>query len=92
MFGGEREEELGQLRLDDVVTQNGRLFLRVTDLDETQELKNAPSRRYVPVHAELLRIGFGRYADRLRDAGAEWLLPERDARERRSVKSREANG
>ncbi|KVD78105.1 hypothetical protein WS62_29520 [Burkholderia sp. ABCPW 14] len=76
LFGGEREEELGQLSVRDVVTQNGRLFLRITDLADEQGVKNEVSRRHVPVHAELMKIGFGRYVETVRAAGKDRLFPD----------------
>ncbi|QUN86025.1 site-specific integrase [Burkholderia pseudomallei] len=75
-FGGEREEELGQLMVCDVETWNDRMFLRITNLDDTQGIKNAVSKRHVPVHGELLKIGFGRYVEKMRSAGNERLFPD----------------
>ncbi|WP_308142730.1 site-specific integrase [Burkholderia pseudomallei] len=75
-FGGEREEELGQLMVCDVQTWNNRMFLRITDLAEEQGVKNRVSKRQVPVHSELMKIGFGRYVERMRAAGHERLFPD----------------
>ncbi len=76
LFGGERVEELGQLAVSDVVMLNDRMFLRITDLDDTQGVKNKVSKRHVPVHAELLKIGFGRYVDAVRLSGKDRLFPD----------------
>jgi integrase len=75
VFGGEREEELGQLMVCDVQTWNNRMFLRITDLHEEQGVKNRVSKRQVPVHSELMKIGFGRYVEQMQLAGEEWLFP-----------------
>ncbi|WP_459190546.1 DUF6538 domain-containing protein [Ralstonia pseudosolanacearum] len=75
-FGGEREEELGQLMVCDVQTWNNRMFLRITDLAEEQGVKNRVSKRQVPVHSELMKIGFGNYVELMRAAGQERLFPD----------------
>jgi len=76
LFGGERVEELGQLNVRDVEMKNGRLFLRITDLDDDQGVKNKVSKRHVPVHGELMKFGFGRYVEKVRAAGKERLFPD----------------
>ncbi|WP_316659744.1 site-specific integrase [Ralstonia condita] len=75
-FSGAREEELGQLMVCDVETRNHRLFLRITDLGEEQGVKNTVSKRHIPVHNELLKIGFGNYVELMRAAGHERLFPD----------------
>lgn len=67
LFTGARLEELAQLHPDDVRQESyddgsgGRVLawvIRITDAGEGQELKNASSRRMVPIHPEVLRLGF----------------------------------
>jgi len=57
LYQGTRLEELAQLRREDVGIATGVWFLRVSDADGRQ-LKNAQSRRDVPLHPELIRLGF----------------------------------
>lgn len=76
LFNGAREEELGQLFVQDVVTINNRLFLRITDIEEDQGVKNAISRRHIPIHAELIKIGFANYVEMIRASGEERLFPD----------------
>ncbi|UGS91512.1 phage integrase SAM-like domain-containing protein [Ralstonia wenshanensis] len=76
LFGGPRAEELGQLRLADVLRRDGQLYVRITELGEDQELKTLASERMVPVHEELLRIGFENYVETMRERGEQRLFPE----------------
>ena len=57
LFSGMRVEEICQLTLTDVRLQSDILLFDVNDHDE-KRLKNTSSRRLVPVHAQLLDIGF----------------------------------
>ena len=76
LLTGCRLEELCQLRVRDVEADavHG-LLIHIRPDGLTARVKNNASIRVVPVHAELLRIGFGRYVDGLRTAGGEWLFP-----------------
>lgn len=71
LFTGARLEELGQLAPGDVREEhyddsNGNRastwVIRLTDAGEEQGLKNASSVRRVPLHAELIRLGFIEFA------------------------------
>ncbi len=71
LFTGARLEELGQLRPEDVTQhrypdseghERTAWLIRITDdVDAGMTLKNASSRRLVPVHPELERLGFIAY-------------------------------
>jgi integrase len=71
LFSGCRLNELGQMEIDDIDNFNGRLHLNIRtqrdpeeagdELDVTtpdRTLKTAAARRRVPVHDELINIGF----------------------------------
>jgi integrase len=71
LFTGARIEELCQLHPDDVYAETYRELdgserlawvLRITDEGPGQALKNPGSRRRIPIHAELIRLGFVEYA------------------------------
>ncbi|WP_454752127.1 DUF6538 domain-containing protein [Cupriavidus necator] len=71
LFTGARLEELGQLSPDDVHEESYRTIegdehtvwvMRLTSQGEGQGVKNAGSNRRIPVHAELIRLGFIDYA------------------------------
>jgi integrase len=73
---GTREEELVQLKVRDVRKAKGLgWYLDVTDLGDGQTLKTLTSKRRVPIHSELVRIGFLHYVDALREAGQVQLFP-----------------
>ena len=57
IFHGNRLEELAHLRREDVRVVEGIPYLRITDEDGRQP-KNEQSRRDVPLHPELIRLGF----------------------------------
>lgn len=70
LFTGARLEELAQLAPVDVreetyYSQDGKerqaWVIHITDRGQGQGLKNSGSRRQVPVHAELVRLGFIKY-------------------------------
>jgi integrase len=76
LFTGARIEELAQLRLDDVRSDGGVHYLSITDEGPLQSLKNSSSRRTIPLHPQLLQLGFLTYADQTRESGADRLWPE----------------
>ena len=67
LFTGARLNEIGQLRVADVKTEDGVAFIHFTNEGEGQHLKTGrKSRKRVPIHPELERLGFLRYADAMR--------------------------
>jgi integrase len=74
-FTGARRGELCQLLVADVVERDGVLCLDIVDDDETgKSVKNADSKRLIPVHPELLLIGFAQYVEQRRKAGDDRLF------------------
>ncbi|WP_377153044.1 tyrosine-type recombinase/integrase [Roseateles sp. UC29_93] len=65
MFSGARISELIQLRRQDIETVNGMLVMNITDDGEDLRVKTSAAVRKVPVHSELIRLGFGEYVDRI---------------------------
>ncbi|NVN65805.1 site-specific integrase [Pseudomonas putida] len=76
---GARLEELCQLRVDDFIEQQGVLCIRIDDSHEGQNLKNASSRRVLPLHPLLIEQGLLQYAESVKSTGAERLFPELEA-------------
>jgi len=80
LFSGNREEELGQLRVWDVCCQNDIWYLNILETDEDNEadtkLKNSSSWRKLPLHPKVIEAGFLRYVERLKEAGYVRLFPE----------------
>ena len=78
-FTGARLEELCQLRVDDFIEQQGIPCIRIDDSHEGQSLKNASSRRVLPLHPSLIRHGLLQYAESVKTSGADRLFPELEA-------------
>lgn len=81
LFSGGRLRELAQLGVDDVVQREAIWMLNITDSDEDDEgaaksLKNVHSRRLVPIHPELVAIGFLDYVAARRAAKKAALFDE----------------
>lgn len=74
LFTGARVGELVQLRVADVAQTDGVWCLDI-NAEEGKRLKTENSRRLVPVHTELIRLGFLDYVQDIRDAGHTSLWP-----------------
>lgn len=75
LFTGARVEEIAQLLVDDIHHEQGLgPYLNITDEAEHGKLKNAASRRRIPIHSILLDCGFLEYAESVRDR--LFLFPE----------------
>ena len=85
LYTGARLNELGQLRPKDVVQlpyvdhadqdQLAWVIKILADKAEGLRLKNASSARRVPIHAELIRLGFLTYVEAAREAGQTRIFP-----------------
>jgi integrase len=76
MYTGARPGELAQLQVTDVQQEDHVPFLLLWDLDEGQSMKTASSRRRVPIHADLIKLGFFKYRDGVKRTGAQFLFPD----------------
>ncbi|MEO5690120.1 MAG: site-specific integrase [Burkholderiaceae bacterium] len=75
IFTGARVGELCQLEVADIETVDGVASLHITDLGDTKTVKTSASRRLVPVHSELIRLGFLDYVDAIKQAKSTSLWP-----------------
>jgi len=75
LFTGARLEEIGQLTLDDIREEDGIRFIRIDTRGEGQTLKNASSRRQIPIHPRLVELGFLDYVAAIRKQGKTRLFP-----------------
>jgi integrase len=73
-FTGCRLNELAQLRNGDVQERDGILVLSITDAGEGQSLKTRQSKRLVPVHSALIRVGFKERWQAAKDKGEEFFF------------------
>jgi integrase len=73
--GGRREEFCGLL-VDDVILDNGLIpYLHIAK-NEQRRIKNLQSQRNVPLHPELIRLGFLRYVTAIKALGYKLLFPD----------------
>jgi len=76
LYTGARIGELAQLRLSDVESDGHIDQLSITDEGEGQSVKSQAGVRKVPVHSELVRLGFLDYVKTMRDQGHALLWPK----------------
>lgn len=75
LYTGARLGELGQLAVGDVLDVNGILVLSIHGRAEGTTVKTAASERHVPIHPELVRLGFLDYVQAMKAAGHRHLFP-----------------
>lgn len=76
LWTGARLEELGQLLVSDVRSEHGCTYLSISDEPESgKRLKSSSSRRRVPVHPELVTLGFLNYVQQQKQASERRLFP-----------------
>jgi integrase len=73
LFSGMRSGEIAQLRAAAIEQIDGILCIRLAD---PRLLKTEASVRDIPVHSELLRLGFGRLVERRRETAGALLFPD----------------
>lgn len=88
LWHGLRLSEGAQLWLSDVREVDGVMVLDINRNTPDKSVKNDQSKRLVPLHPELVRLGFLAWLDRLREVGYRRVFPElawrdRDERYRR---------
>ncbi|WP_170517867.1 site-specific integrase [Ruegeria atlantica] len=75
LWTGARLNELCQLSVEDIDQEEGIPLIRVQEGDEDQRVKFGKS-RLVPIHPELVQLGFLRFVKTQRQAGHERIFPE----------------
>lgn len=76
LYTGARVSELAQLLVSDVQAISEIHALSISDAAEGQRLKSEAARRLVPLHSELIRLGFLDYVRDVRNTGAKRLFPK----------------
>lgn len=74
LYTGARITELAQLRVSDITEADGIPVIRITDEGEGQKVKTKGSRRSLPIHSELIRLGLLDYAEGLRQENPDGSL------------------
>jgi integrase len=85
LYGG-RSSELAGLALAEIHEQDDIPYFLI-DFTEDRGLKTAQSIRKLPIHPELIRLGFNDYVAAIRTAGCKMLFPEMDSPESKSFAS-----
>ena len=79
LYTGARRGEISALEVDDVVTEGSTPYIGIRRILEGRRgrgLKNENSRRAIPLHSELLRLGFLNYAVAIKALGHKKLFPD----------------
>jgi integrase len=75
LYQGARLEELAQLRVEDIKAEDGVHYLDIHGRDG-RKVKTATSERRVPLHPEIIRLGFLNHVEAQRTAGEERVFSE----------------
>lgn len=75
LFTGARSAELCQLQVADIVQEQGVFALDINEAEDGKRLKTDASWRKVPIHSELIRLGFLDYVQDMKEAGHASLWP-----------------
>lgn len=76
LYTGARITELCQLRVENILDNEEIPLIEITDSHPEQQLKNTHSKRAIPIHPELIRIGFIDYVNEIRSRNYDWLFPD----------------
>lgn len=76
VYTGVRLNEIAQIDLADIRQQDGIWFFDFNDEGDDKQLKTKASKRRVPLHSELIRLGLLDYVDVLRKQGKQKLFQE----------------
>jgi len=75
LYTGARLNEMAQLQVSDVVTEQGIPAISINEEDEGKSVKTGAAQRIVPIHTQLAGLGFHEFIERSREAGNERLFP-----------------
>ncbi|KAA0891647.1 site-specific integrase [Oryzomonas rubra] len=75
IFSGMRQDEICQLYFEDIQKINDVWCFNIND-EKDKKLKNISSRRIVPIHLSLLKLGLLTYIDNIRGEECERLWPQ----------------
>ncbi len=75
LYTGARLGELCQLRTEDIKTLEDIPVMVLTDEGDDQSIKSTAGHRSIPIHSELMRLGFLDYVNTIRATGSDSLWP-----------------
>jgi integrase len=76
LYTGARLSELAQLRTEDILSAGEVPSISITNLGSNQQLKTLASKRTIPIHSELIRLGFLVYVEKIKALSSDSLWPE----------------
>lgn len=76
LYTGARLNEICQIDLSDIKEDAGIWYFDINDEGDEKHLKTTASRRIVPVHDQLVALGFLEYVEALRARGQTRLFPD----------------
>ncbi|TJV71043.1 MAG: integrase [Mesorhizobium sp.] len=77
LYSGARPAEIAQLAVSDVRQEHGHWIMHITtEGDGDKSVKTEGSMRVVPIHDELIRLGFIKYCKEMEAASHSRLFPE----------------
>ena len=80
LYSGARCSELCQLQTYDIKKESGVWMMQIHDGDPTQRIKTNAARRSIPLHDELLRLGFVQYFESVTQGSLWPNLPKREGK------------
>lgn len=76
LYTGARINEICQLYVDDIGKDGGIFFIDINENTSDKQLKNDSSKRRVPLHNKLIKLGFIDYVVGLKNRGINRIFPE----------------
>ena len=76
LYTGARLSELAQLKANDIKVFEGLPTISISNLGVNQQLKTSASIRTIPIHSELIRLGFIEYTSNIKAKEMESLWPK----------------
>lgn len=85
VFSGARVSEICQLTADDIDTNTSHPTIKIRSRSEEQRLKTVNAERDIPIHPQLIELGFLNYVEQIKSApAANNLWPDLPKRNERS--------
>ena len=75
LFSGARLNEICQIRMEDIIEDDDIVYFHTSDKHPLQSLKNDQSKRRIPFHPVLKKMGLFKYIHQQKRNNEEWLFP-----------------
>lgn len=76
LYTGARVSEIAQLQTKDIIIESEIPILSITNEGASQQVKTLAGVRKIPIHSELIRLGFLEYASRIKEGNHPSLWPK----------------